>query len=341
MKWLSLVTGLALAWAQAERRWIATFHNAADPYLFQLAIHPLIYPSPDAVNIFFRLAAPPGPVDGPSGSFVDVHWERQGQLISTMPFRLPPANTRNIAIIRGVYQPSAFAPNPQGRNTDFSLTLIELPSSPPAANKFAIIPYHGVTDLSATDFLLDGTPIGGGIGYTDFPILGFYPRGSFTEIDANTSHTLTLRLSFTQQVLGEFSIDPNQVPGGIEGVVLTSGFLNPAQNQNGPGWGVFLVHYATAQVYQLTQISTSLTSKGGQEVVVFASPGSTEWVARVTGAAQGRIAYQIYDVAGREMQRGEWEVPSTSTWFFRIDVGQLTPGAYYLRVLDKVFRVMR
>jgi hypothetical protein len=159
------------------------------------------------------------------------------------------AGEKYVAIANGVLSPASFAVNPDGLNTAFGLTIIngaQITSGLPGNVDLAV--NHGSTDAPVVDViargiatLVNNAAYGDATGY--LPV----PAGDYI-LDVTPAN-------LNSTIVASYEADLTTLAGGA-GVVFASGFLNPATNQNGPAFGLY-VAFPSGAVVALPQTSTA------------------------------------------------------------------------------------
>jgi hypothetical protein len=134
-----------------------------------------------------------------------------------------PAGAKLCAIVCGVLSPQNFAPNPNGRPTDLTVVSFPLQEQAPAS-AVALSVVHAVSDAPALNLSAGTTSLAQGLLYTDTAPYQELPAS------ADTLHGLP-----TEYLL---DLAPH---AGKAGVLVVTGFANPAANGNGPGLQPILV----------------------------------------------------------------------------------------------------
>ncbi len=231
---------------KAQTAELQVIHNAADPAAQQVDVY--VNGTLALDNFAFREATPfltlpagtllnIGVAPGNSTSVNDTLKNFQVTLM---------AGQRYVAIANGVLNPAAFAPNPDGRPTAFTLFIRDNISLSAAGGNVDFIVEHGATDAPAVDViarnvatLVSNAAYGDITNYISVPpanyVLDISPAGNNSVIVAS------------------YSADLGALAGGTA-VVVASGFLNPAANQNGPAFGLF-AFFANGSSLQLPQVS--------------------------------------------------------------------------------------
>ncbi|MBS4033599.1 MAG: choice-of-anchor J domain-containing protein [Ignavibacterium sp.] len=128
---------------------------------------------------------------------------------------------------------SGYAPNPDGRNIDFTLFVKTMARTSATGSDVDLFVLHGSTDAPTVDVkareagnlvLVDDA------AYGDITPYFSVPAGNYT-LDLYLADGTTLVESFIAPLAGF---------GGGAASVFASGFLNPANNQNGAPFGIFV-----------------------------------------------------------------------------------------------------
>ncbi|MBD3401630.1 DUF4397 domain-containing protein, partial [candidate division GN15 bacterium] len=138
-------------------------------------------------------------------------------------------NGAYVAIANGVLDTTQYQLNPDGRSTSFTLFQIanaQLSSSSDSTVDFAAL--HGSTDAPTVDIAARGVAtLVSGAAYGDIAPYQTVPAASFI-----------LDVSDSSSLLASFEADLSTLGGGAA-VVFASGFLTPANDQNGAAFGLF------------------------------------------------------------------------------------------------------
>lgn len=241
-----LCTGTTtLSLAQAE---LQVIHNCADPAAAQVDVY--VNGTLTLDDFAFREATSFLPV--PSGVQLNIgiapgNSTSANDTLVNIPVTLV-ANEKYTAIASGVLNPAAFASNPSGRATGFRL-LLTAGMRTAALNStdvdFRVL--HGATDAPAVDVAAQGVAtLVSGAAYTDITSYISVPADDYV-LDVIPSGTSTPLISYAAPLTG--------LAGG-SAFVFASGFLDPSQNQNGEGFGLFAA-LANGTVIPLNVVGTA------------------------------------------------------------------------------------
>ncbi|MBN1885844.1 MAG: CHRD domain-containing protein [Candidatus Krumholzibacteriota bacterium] len=206
-----------------------------------------------------------------------------------------------IAVANGVLDPAAFAANPDGRETGFILFVKEEAreaAADPAQVDFFVL--HGSTDAPTVDVyardvgrLVDDAAYG---DITDYLTVG--PASYVLDITPGLTDTV---------IVASFLADLSGLGGGAA-AVFASGFLDPAANGDGPGFGLFaalpdgtVIELPPAAPPTDGPIGPSRPAAGGRIALAQNRPNPFNPTTTIHFelAAAGRVQLRIYDVAGR------------------------------------------
>ncbi|RMF52408.1 MAG: DUF4397 domain-containing protein, partial [Bacteroidetes bacterium] len=290
--YVALSNGTVLPLPSTEVRRLQIVHNAADPALAQVDLHPGGVGTGSPISLNFREATPTIFVDGPTGASEVLAVTPRGQttpILANLSVSLPAAGKNHVVFIQGVGNPSQFAANPDGRSTALTLSSILDIRGWELSGSFSYVPFHGVTDAPAVDLYVGGSPVGLSLRYLDFASRVTVPAGSSGQVEVRPAGQSTPAATF--------SLAATQTPGGKGAILFASGFLNPAANQNGPAFGLYLV-YPEGNVTPLS-IVTAL-APGAFAILplrVYANPTLNErWQISVGATQAGELPYVLSTV---------------------------------------------
>jgi hypothetical protein len=245
--------------------------------------------------------------------------------LATIPLTLD-ANESYHVVANGVLTPSSFAANPNGTSTAFGLfTAAQARETATVAANTSLRVFHGATDAPNVDVraTVVPTPLVADLEYTEF-------NGHF-EVPA-ASYTLQITPAGTPgTVVAAFTADLTTLGGGA-GIVLASGFLNPAANQNGDGFGLLLVlPNGTATLLPLaTRLDLPLNANLAR---VFPNPSNGNATLRLSVEQPAEISWQLLDLQGRTVL-SDVRTLGAGTEEISLPMQSLAPGFYQLSVND-------
>lgn len=338
------VVGLPLVEQTAK---VQVIHNAADPAAASVDIYL------DGVEIVpdfaFRKATPF--VDLPAGREIVIgvapgNSGGPADIIAEFPVTLE-ANETYVVFANGVLDPAQFAENPEGADISFQLF--------PRANirsggwgwLVKLIAFHGATDAPTVDILARGTK-------RSFRLIDNLSYGEYSQYRYLLPRKYMLAVTpggDNGTVVATFEADLRGLRGA-SAVAFASGFLSPAGNQNGLGFGLFValpdgtvielpaIGGASATValeeladaVQPTTYETSLDQNypnpfNPSTTIKFSLADETNVTLSVFNA-RGQLVKRLIDGGG--MNAGVYNVPFDGTglasgvYFYRLDAGPFT-----------------
>ncbi len=224
----ALVLGLRPGFAQEAR--VQVVHNAAnapavDIYLGNTKILP---------NVSFRSASPF--LNAPAGVPIQIRLKPASPGSDTSGpafFReyTLAANSGYYLIANGNLPGGSYAPNPDGIGTGFDITVIpDAKETAAEAGNTELRIFHGVTDAPTVDIKAQGV----GTLVDNAPFRGFSP---YLPVPA-ASYTVQISPASGSPNLLAYAA-PLSGLAGKTALVLASGYFDPAQNQNGPAFGIW------------------------------------------------------------------------------------------------------
>ena len=309
---------------------VQIIHNAADPAAAAVDIY--VNGALTLDDFAFRAATPyldlPGNVEievaVAPGTSTGV-----GDALATFPVTFAAGGTF-VVIANGVLDPSAFAANPDGRDTGFTLFVKEdAREASTDANEVQFFAGHAASDAPTVDIiardvatLVDDAAYGDLTGY-----LGV-PAGAYT-LDVTPG-------SDNSTIVASFAADLSGLAGGAA-VVLASGFLDPASNQNGPAFGIIAVlPDGTVVAFDATSGATSREVEEEESMTVlgnYPNPFNPTTNIRFDLPNQAEVSVEIFDMLGRNvMTIPAREMAAGNAQSIRVDGSTLASGTYLYRI---------
>ena len=224
-----ILTGMSNLFAQTAR--LQVIHNAADPGAVSVDIY--LNGTLLLDNFGFRDATPY--IDAPAGTPINIgvagpNSTSAADTIKNFTVTLT-ANETYVAIANGVLDPNSFAANPDGRSTAFTLFIKAMARENGTSSDVDFFVLHGSTDAPTVDVLarrvttlVDDAAYGDITGYVTVP-----PSSYILDITPGSENST---------IVASFEADLSGLGGGAA-VVFASGFFTPANNQNGPAFGIY------------------------------------------------------------------------------------------------------
>ncbi|RMG58637.1 MAG: DUF4397 domain-containing protein, partial [Bacteroidetes bacterium] len=226
-------------------------HNSADPAAALVDVY--INALADTIKLddfAFRSATPF--VDLPTGYPIEIviagptSTDITDQVVATIPATFADGERYNV-VASGVLDPTQFAANPDGAGIGFALLVSAGAQEAAIGSNVDLRVMHGATDAPTVGVNANGgavvpaAPYGAFTGYLPVPAAEY-------RIDVTAAND-------PATVLAPFYVDASALGGGA-GFVFASGFLDPAANQNGEAFGLF-VAFADGTVAPLTAVGNA------------------------------------------------------------------------------------
>jgi hypothetical protein len=307
-------------------------HNAADPALAQVDIHIGTFPAPDPIQLDFRQARLAEFV--PGAVTVPIIFSARGNTttpLATVNLTLPPAGSNAAVFAQGVANPSNFAPNPNNISTAFGLKGFTGVKGVEAASSFAAMAFHGVTDAPTVDVEIVGVGTVSNLSY-----------GSSSAAPVTFASGVARRININvgSSTVASFNLSQTQARDQVGSIIFASGFLNPANNQNGPAFGLYIV-YPTGEVQPLSLASGINRGPIGEVRVSTWPTMAGSWTVAVSAGAASKLPYRLVSTTGQVLEEGAWEVPGAGSWVYTVPADAYSAGVYLLQVGESTYRLLK
>ncbi|MEZ4774980.1 MAG: DUF4397 domain-containing protein [Bacteroidia bacterium] len=301
-------------------------HNAADPAAATVDVYVNALADTIKLDDFdFRTATPF--VDLPTGYELDIVIALPTStgitdgVVATIPASLASGGSYHI-VANGVISPASFAVNPDGIPTAFGLFVADSARETAVGSNVDIKVFHGATDAPTVDVLANySTPaLVSGAAYTDFTGYLSVPAADYDISITPAGQNTTLVATFDADVTGL---------GGGAGLILASGFLDPATNQNGEGFGLLLV--LPDGTSTLLPLATSIKDdliRADQNLSVFPNPASSFTTMSYTLSQSGNARLVVLDMAGKPVFETKKEKLAAGTYDIDFSAETLAAGIY-------------
>lgn len=240
-----LVAGLGLS-AAAQTARMQIIHNSPDAIVAAVDVYVNGALLPEGDNLTFRHATPFLTLDIANSSTVSIGIAPQNSASVTDTFFnytvvLTP-NTTYLAVVQGILSPSGYNPAPP-----FTIALNDMGREAASlAGRTDVMIVHSSTDAPMVDARSRITTLADNLTYGDF------------NSDYVSLPTLDYKIRLTSPTGGN-TVATYSAPFATAGyqnqalVVLASGFLNPANNANGPALGLWAALSGGGALIQLPQ----------------------------------------------------------------------------------------
>jgi len=329
---IALPNGTVQPLSPQDVRRLQIVHNAADPALAQVDIHPGTFPNPDRIQLDFRQATPATFFAGTGA--LPVIFSARGNTtapLATVNLTLPPAGSNAAVFAQGVTNPSNFAPNPDNISTAFGLKAFTGVKGVESAGNFAAMAFHGVTDAPTVDVEIVGVGTVSNLSY-----------GSSSAAPVTFASGVARRVNVNvgSSTVASFNLSQTQARDQVGAIIFASGFLNRANNQNGPAFGLYIV-YPTGEVEQLSLASGINRGPIGEVRVSTWPTMAGSWTVAVSAGATSKLPYRLVSTTGQVLEEGTWEVPGAGSWVYTVPADAYSAGVYLLQVGESTYRLLK
>ncbi|MDX2246381.1 MAG: DUF4397 domain-containing protein [Bacteroidia bacterium] len=301
-------------------------HNAADPAAATVDVYVNALADTIKLDDFnFRTATPF--VNLPTGYDLDIvialptSTGITNGVVATIPATLTSGGSYHI-VANGVISPAGFAVNPDGIPTAFGLFVADSARETAVGTGVDIKVFHGATDAPTVDVLANySTPaLVAGAAYTDFTGYLSVPAADYDISITPAGQNTTLVATFDADVTAL---------GGGAGLILASGFLDPATNMNGEGFGLLLVLADGTSV--LLPLATSINDdliRADHNLRIFPNPARINSTISYTLENSGDIRLTVLDIAGKPVFERTKEKQAAGTYEMNFSAETLAAGIY-------------
>ncbi|TVQ08900.1 MAG: DUF4397 domain-containing protein, partial [Bacteroidetes bacterium] len=193
-------------------------------------------------------------------------------------------------------------------------------------NETDVLVFHGATDAPTVSVWETGVGAGElfAFGYGDYA--GYLSLGTL-------DYVLEVRTEDGQTTVAAYSAPLETL--GLQGAAITvvaSGFLNPANNSNGPGFGLWVALADGGGLVELPLVTNVNDVLGGIEGInIFPNPTRDRINIEAQINASSDVVIEIFNIVGKQVMR--LDLGSRNEWINEtIDVSFLPQGAYILNV---------
>jgi hypothetical protein len=228
-----------------------------------------------------------------------------------------------IAVANGVLDPTKYAANPDMKNTAFTLFTSDMGQEAAInASEVDLKVLHGATDAPAVDVIARGVgTLVNDAAYGDMTPYFAVPAGSYTLDITPAMDNATVVASFTADLSG--------LAGGAA-VVFASGFLSPANNQNGEAFGLYaaLPDGTVVNLSPVTSVRGESAPLAVQALSAYPNPSREQTTLRFAVERDAAVSLRIFDLTGREVYAADRGQLSPGLYDAAINTAALSPGVY-------------
>jgi len=234
-------------------------------------------------------------------------------------------DTFYIATASGVVG-TGFAANPSGVNTAFNV-LVKAAARKQATSvtniDFFVI--HGSTDAPTVDVAVQG----GGTIVNDAK---YADQTDYLSVPAS-SYVLNIKDASGATTLVSYVADVTAL-AGQSGVVLASGFLNPAANNNGPAFGLYVALSSGGNFIPLAVFTSVNEVESTLETKFFPNPTNGNFNLYVNTTADATVSAELFDLSGKSIKQLLNNEAVNGGLVRNFDLSYLPSGSYIVKLTN-------
>jgi hypothetical protein len=322
----ALANGTVVPFPATSTARLQVIHNAADPAAATVDVY--VNGSILLDDFAFRTATPY--VDVPAGVALNIGVApgNSTSVNDTLKnFEVTLANGETyLAVANGVLNPANFAANPDGRSTAFTLFLQDQMAE--TASNLSDVDFrvvHGASDAPAVDVVVAANVLVDDAAYADLTGYLSVPAGNY-QLDITPGNDNSI-------IVASFTAPLNAL-GGSSAVILASGFLDPAMNQNGTPFALIAV-LADGTVIVLNTATGLGDIPEDQSFNLYPNPAS-DYINLVSDKEPAGKSLRIYTASG--MLISDQIITGKQNF---IPVSNFAKGVYYVRISDEKGQFMQ
>jgi len=320
----ALANGTVVQLPIQQKAYVQALHNCADPLADSVDVY--LNGTKIADNFAFRTATPFLPLVAGYPNTLAIAPKTStsaAQAVWQQAYTLD-ADSSYILTASGVVG-SGFASNPDAVSTSFQvLVKAGARQQGSSSGSFDFYAIHGATDAPTVDVKANGAiTLIDNAKYTDQTNYLSVPTGSYTLAVTDASGATTV---------AQYTADVTTL-GGKSGVVLASGFLNPAANNNGPAFGLYVALANGGPFVALPAYTPTAIENVANDIslAVFPNPSSNNLTVTFDVRENENVNVQIFDLTGslvKQVLNNNTQGKQT----VNADLSSLSNGAYLLKV---------
>jgi len=231
-------------------------------------------------------------------------------------------------ILQGVEDPSAFAMNPGGADIGLEMLVFSGTgdSSDAEEDEVSFFVVHNSTDAPDVNLTVrDGQTLAINVGYGDRTEKFTVPRDSYV---------IEVRDAGNNAVLFDYTVDLSSAEGTY--AILASGFVNPAENQNGPGFTLLSVD-AEGDISEFPQATSTGETDMDLPTMVelsqnYPNPFNPTTQIQFALPESGEVRLEVFNVSGQRVAVLAEGQHSAGRHTVSFDAERLSSGMYLYRL---------
>jgi hypothetical protein len=312
----ALANGTVVAFPPTSLARLQVIHNAADPAAASVDVY--VNGNLTLNDFAFRTATPYIDVTAGVQLSIGVAPGNSTSVNDTLKnFNVTLANgNKYVAIANGVLNPASFAANPDAVSTAFTLFLQDqMRETATTSTNIDFRAVHGASDAPTVDViargvatLVDNAPYAAITNYISVPAADY-----ILDVTPGSDNSV---------IVASYNA-PFSGLAGQSAVVLASGFLAPAANQNGQAFGLIAV-LADGTVVTLSNTVGITEINKNDKVVIYPNPANV----KINIDIENYNEVIITDISGKVVMNLE----SVSNQNNTIDISNLSNGIYFVTI---------
>ena len=279
-------------------------------------------------NFAFRTATPF--VDAPAGTPFDIticgpnSTDTTQEVIRFSGLSLM-NNTKYIITANGIVSPTGYSPA-----QPFTLDVFALAQETAATpTNTDIVVLHGSTDAPTVDVeeAFVGATLVNDIAYGDYTAsyLSLPTADYAISITDATGNTVVASYGAPLQTLGL---------QGASLAVVASGFLNPANNSNGPAFGLWVALPAGGNMIPLPVVTSVVENTANAAITLFPNPATTEMNVNIDAATPiANVVVRVMDMTGRIVMNDDLGAIGIGNFRHTLNTTSLQQGGYIIEIV--------
>jgi hypothetical protein len=194
-------------------------------------------------------------------------------------------------------------------------------------NQVDLLVFHGCTDAPGVDVVVreSNQRIVDNLTYSKFNPYVSVPEGKYT---------LQVRPAGSSTNLASYTADLTGLKGEA-GLIMASGFLEPAKNQNGSPFGLFFVRSTGGLAIPLqlaTSVDPVINKQFKDGLAVYPNPADNFMFIKYDLAAPSPVSIKLLDLQGRLVKEIVSEQPLLGNGQLQVELSDINEGLYLWQV---------
>ncbi len=320
----ALANGTVITLPQVSLARLQVIHNAADPAAASVDVY--VNDSLLLNDFAFRTATPY--IDVPAGVVLNIGVAagNSTSVNDTLKnFQVTLANGGSyLAVANGVLNPANFALNPDGASTAFTLFLQDQMRESATTNDVDFRVIHGASDAPTVDVLAGTGNLVNDAAYNNITPYISVPASSYTLNITPGNNNSVIVASFDANL---------STLGGKSAIILASGFLTPAANQNGAAFGLLAV-LADGTAFLLSNVTGIEENSTTSNISLFPNPISDQFNLNFELSKSADVICTIRTIDGKVINSSVYNNLSSGVQKLNFDASAFTAGIYFMELND-------